>query len=755
MEPTAEHEGEVGDAGIAFEFLNGVAHFAAPVGVLPSGAGKVLLFGFLGEVLLIEDKEAGAGGGEEPDDGVVEFAGELRRLGGIAGVAGREEAEGVEHFDHLVLVFEAGAHLVPEGIFAAEEAGSAAGLDVAAEPVAGEGGQVVGGGTDNGFARIFVGVFEEAAILFFEVEEAVAQDAEFGEAGADVVLDGAEILADDHHAIAVAFEGDDAKQVPPAFTHEGAFGGTGAGWDPVEAEEAHDVIDPEGAAVAAVVADGGGEELVTAGAVVIGVRRREGPVLALGGEIVRGRSDAATVGVKAGVGPEVAAAAVGGEGKVMIQADGHTGVGGVLLGGVDLGIDEPVDILPELDALPVEAGEGGDFGGIGILVVGGPVRPDPKIPVPPVEILIERAVDGKAFEEAAFLAAEEIELASAIGASAEELAVEHLEEEAFEAGDAFVVDEFRGAESGDATGGERAHAEGEGRGVELRDGLDIEIEEVAVESGSREIGAGVVGGAIGEGVERVEGDEGGTGGVAGPGGEALEVTEITGAPVPFRSEAVETDGDASQTLVLGDGGRAIDARRAVDEGTGGDGAVGVELGAVVAEGETGGKRHAPPDPDAAIDDEGLDFGQVLQRGGGDQLAAFLELNGENRNTDGAGGQRDGGPRGGFGGDDADGERGEAFAVQPVAESAVERVDGGGIDAHGLENGALNVRRRAVFVAPDVPIDVLHAMGVGDAPQRGRQIGRGKVVPRQDRFHWHVIFQCPNPPGIAATPYHAQ
>ena len=39
------------------EILHGDLHFSAPVGILPGAAGEVLLFGFAGQVLLIDDRE--------------------------------------------------------------------------------------------------------------------------------------------------------------------------------------------------------------------------------------------------------------------------------------------------------------------------------------------------------------------------------------------------------------------------------------------------------------------------------------------------------------------------------------------------------------------------------------------------------------------------------------------------------------------------------------------------------------------------
>ena len=71
----------------------------------------------------------------------------------------------------------------------------------------------------------------------------------------------------------------------------------------------------------------------------------------------------------------------------------------------------------------------------------------------------------------------------------------------FNARHAFVLDEFRGAESFDFA---PISSSGEGDGG----ALDIEVDEIAIERALRQVGAGVVGLAIGDGVQRIQGDEG-------------------------------------------------------------------------------------------------------------------------------------------------------------------------------------------------------------------------------------------------------
>ena len=70
------------------------------------------------------------------------------------------------------------------------------------------------------------------------------------------------------------------------------------------------MVDAERAAVTAVVADRIGEEPVAGLPVVVGVRRREGPVLALGRETVGRRPNPASGHKERPMRPQVRAAAI-------------------------------------------------------------------------------------------------------------------------------------------------------------------------------------------------------------------------------------------------------------------------------------------------------------------------------------------------------------------------------------------------------------------------------------------------------------
>ena len=103
---------------------------------------------------------------------------------------------------------------------------------------------------------------ESAVVILLEIQQAIAQDSESMQHLARLVGHGAQILADDDHPIAHALQRENRKQRLKAIAHVGAFGGFHAIGNPVQAKEAHDMIDAQRSAVPAVLADGFGEQAV-------------------------------------------------------------------------------------------------------------------------------------------------------------------------------------------------------------------------------------------------------------------------------------------------------------------------------------------------------------------------------------------------------------------------------------------------------------------------------------------------------------
>ena len=104
-----------------------------------------------------------------------------------------------------------------------------------------------------------------------EPQHAVAQNARFGQVPADFAGDRAQIFADHEKLSAHAFERENPEQILGVVAHVGALRGRHSVRNPLQAEEAHHVIDAQRSAVARVLANRLREKLIAVGA----VRRRD------------------------------------------------------------------------------------------------------------------------------------------------------------------------------------------------------------------------------------------------------------------------------------------------------------------------------------------------------------------------------------------------------------------------------------------------------------------------------------------------
>src|SRR5205085_2615445 len=134
-------------------------------------------------------------------------------------------------------------------------------------------------------------------------------------------LDGAEVLSNDQHFVADALKSQNADQLLGAIANVGAARRICAVGYPIQAEEAHHMIDPEGSSMAASFPNRFGKQAVPDRAVPFGMGRRKGPILAAGREVIGRGADAAAGNIVGTICPQVGATTVGGEGKVMIQPD--------------------------------------------------------------------------------------------------------------------------------------------------------------------------------------------------------------------------------------------------------------------------------------------------------------------------------------------------------------------------------------------------------------------------------------------------
>jgi hypothetical protein len=154
------------------------------------------------------------------------------------------------------------------------------------------------------------------------------------------------------------------------------------------------VVHAQGATVAAVVPDGGGEVAEAILLVAERVRRGEAPILTLRGETIGRGAYAASLHVEGAVCPEVGAAAIGGEREVMIETNRHADGFGVLLYRGKLAVDGPGQPGVKLDQAGVFGGEGIDGRRIRVLQFGGPLGPDPDVRVSLVQDFVKGTVNG-------------------------------------------------------------------------------------------------------------------------------------------------------------------------------------------------------------------------------------------------------------------------------------------------------------------------------------------------------------------------
>jgi len=137
-----------------------------------------------------------------------------------------------------------------------------------------------------------------------------------------------------------------------------------------------------------------------------GVGRREGPILPLGREFIGRRTDPASGDEEIAVRPEVAPETVGGEGEIVIEADGKAALASALLRRAKLHIDLPLHVLVEQNTLRMSAREFTYGARIRVAVMLRPVGPDPQIGIAAVKKFVERAVGGELHEQIAFATAE-------------------------------------------------------------------------------------------------------------------------------------------------------------------------------------------------------------------------------------------------------------------------------------------------------------------------------------------------------------
>ncbi len=412
--------------------------------------------------------------------------------------------------------------------------------DVVALPVAAQGRQVVGGHGRERELGVFAGrVVGHALQVAFEVQQAVREHPGVVQHLANLGAHGAQVLGHYGGAVARTLKRDDTHQVLMGIAHVRAFGGRHAAGYPVEPEQPQGVVDAQRPGVPEALAYGLDEDLVSGAPQLFGRGRGERPVLARGVEGVGGRAGVRLAREHVGVAPGVAASGGRAHGEVRIQPHGHALGGRGRLG--HLPVDEPLDVLVEQYLVLVLLAELrqrpalwrgvlAPFGGAAVVPPrlgqcheGGEVVQREPLPlrVRP-ELLGLRGARGQL-----------VELEPVVG---------DPERPELQGGHALVVHELRVPEAGALGAGLLRREELPAAAAFLEDGVQVEVDVVAVEPADGEVGADARHALVGDGVQRADAHEPRAQPFGGPPDEPPEVAQVADAPVALGAQRVQAQG---------------------------------------------------------------------------------------------------------------------------------------------------------------------------------------------------------------------
>ncbi len=181
-------------------------------------------------------------------------------------------------------------------------------------------------------------------------------------------LDRPEVLADHRRARALTLQRDDGQQFLGGIAHIGAVGRRQPVGDPEEAEESHDVVDAQAAAMVERGADRLDERSVAERAQPVWDERRQSPVLAAGHEAIGRGADRGAGGQRVLPGPGVGPVGVHADRQVLHDSDLDGG-------GLELPLEEPLQPLVKAHARGVRLREARDVRRVGTAVLRRPRVP--------------------------------------------------------------------------------------------------------------------------------------------------------------------------------------------------------------------------------------------------------------------------------------------------------------------------------------------------------------------------------------------
>ena len=205
------------------QLLHREAHLAAPIGILPGGAGKVLLRQFLGEVFLVDRQKLRRRQRQKAHHGVVQLPGQLRigvrrRAAGRAASAPARTAGPASSASPLRGMRFArrapSSSIMPAARRASMSAPTQKPASVGRSCVVEE----------TSACRGYSSCRRNSPFVLFEIEQAVTQNAEARQRLAHRRLHGSQVLAHHHHAVAHALQRQNAHEIVGALAHVGALG---------------------------------------------------------------------------------------------------------------------------------------------------------------------------------------------------------------------------------------------------------------------------------------------------------------------------------------------------------------------------------------------------------------------------------------------------------------------------------------------------------------------------------------------------
>ena len=250
---------------------------------------------------------------------------------------------------------------------------------------------------------------EVAVVLAREEQRPVGEHAQRLESRAQAVGHGAQILADDQAAVALALQGEDAEQVVERIGDVGALGRRCARRHPEQAGQVHHVVDAQRAAMAHVGAQRGDERGVGGIAQAVRHEGRQAPVLTVQVEVVGRRAGVRPRGIDALTGPGLGAARARSHREILIQADAQAQAPGMFAGLGQLQLRLPLQVGIEVGLGGVRPGESGHRRSVRVLVFGRPGRPAPDRGIPLAKVRLQRLEQRVAGQRFAPLGAEAAE----------------------------------------------------------------------------------------------------------------------------------------------------------------------------------------------------------------------------------------------------------------------------------------------------------------------------------------------------------